>query len=156
MGQLTAGISSLKRLFGTEDVTPPPAFLSRELPDDVPPPLPAQDCAAIAKSPKDRARQAFKDIPLNEREKQAISALLEAPGSTAPELSAACGWMTAGWRTQMLLLCQRRRHNLWPGDLATDITNGIIITALADYDPDSLRFHPRKGLKKILKSAVAA
>ena len=151
MAHLITGISSLKRLFGADSLPDEPTMFS----DNLPRLKPMPDCAAVAECPKERARQAFDDVPLNTREKQAISALLDAPGSTAPELSAACGWMTTGWRTQMLLLCQRRRRKLWPGELATDITNGIIITALADYNPDTLQFKPRKGLKKILKTAVA-
>lgn len=155
MGQMNHRLGAFRRLFGAEAVVPPPA--RPDLATGPAAPVGAAiDCAAVALPPEERARRAFLDTPLNSREKRAIKALLDAPGSTATELSAACGWLATGWRTQMLLLCQRRRRSLWPGGMALDITNGMIVTALADYDPETLRFHPRQALRGILQSAVAA
>lgn len=156
MGQMGHRLGAFRRLFTAEVEAPPPPSLP-ELPFGPATPAKAPvDCASVMLSPEERVRKAFQDTPLNSREKQAVKALLDAPGSTATELSTACGWLATGWRTQMLLLCQRRRRNLWPGGMASDITNGLIIMALADYDPETLQFHPRKALRGVLQGAVAA
>jgi len=155
MSQLIDRAGAFARFFGKPKAPPQPDMPVPAHPSPHRPAAPV-DCAAVAASPKQRVRKAFTEIPLNPREKQAVQALLEAPGSTAPELSAACGWMPTGWRTQMLLLCQRRRRHLWPGEMRSNITNGIIISSLAEYDADSLQFHPRKGLERLLRGAVAA
>ncbi len=105
-------------------------------------------------SRKDRVKRAFDDMPLDARETEAICALLDKPGSTAVDLSRACGWMDTSWRTQMLLLCQRRRKYLWPEGISGDVTNGIIITALAEYDALNLTFSPRSDILRSLKKAV--
>lgn len=115
-----------------------------------------QESLALVTTPRvDRVRMAFKEIPLNQGEERALSALIKAPGSSAQELSATCGWLASGWQTQMLLLCQRRRHYLWPGGMTADMTNGLIITALAQYNSETLSFRPRPELTAILKSALA-
>ena len=99
---------------------------------------------------------AFSDLPLTDPERRALGALLDAPGSTAAELSRLCGWMAPGWRTQMMLLCQRRRRYFWPGGLAPDATQGAILGAVAEYRSDTLSFSPRAELIHILHDAVAA
>jgi hypothetical protein len=105
-------------------------------------------------SRKERVARAFEDMPLDARETEAICALLDKPGSTSVELSRACGWMDTAWRAQMLMLCQRRRKYLWPEGISHDVTNGIIITALAEYDSYTLRFTPRKDVIRSLTKAV--
>ncbi len=108
-------------------------------------------------SQEDRVRRAFAEIPLSPRERQALSALLEADrGATAGELGERCGWMAGAWHTQMLLLCHRRRHVFWPEGLGSDITNGMILAALSDYDSQTLRFRARPELTEILRRAVDA
>lgn len=103
---------------------------------------------------KERVDRAFEDMPLDERETEAICALLDGPGSTCVELSRACGWMDTSWRTQMLMLCQRRRKYLWPEGVTADVSNGIIISALAEYDTYDNTFTPRRDLVKSLRRAV--
>lgn len=112
--------------------------------------------ALSALSRPERVRRAFAEIPLSAREAEALEALLDAPGATAVELSRHCGWMETGWRTQMLLLCQRRRHYFWPGGLAAGATNGAILNALTEYNSDALSFRPRVELIAILRQALAA
>lgn len=144
-------MAPLGRLFGAEVAQPVPCK------QDSPPPARSRPPEMVATlSRKQRVRRAFQDIPLSPREHRALAALLRLKRASATELSEACGWMHAGWRTQMLLLCQRRRRHFWPGGMGSDITNGIILGVLTDYDPDTLKFRARKGLKKILRAAVAA
>ena len=103
---------------------------------------------------KDRVRRAFEDIPLSPNEARALEALLDAPGAAATDLSAACGWLPGGWRTQMILLCQRRRRYFWPGGMGSEITNGAILGALVDYRSDTLGFRLRLDLAHLLREAV--
>jgi len=115
------------------------------------------DVSAIAALPRrERVEQAFADIPLTPNERRAIQALLDAPDSTATELSAACGWQNAAWRTQMILLCQRRRRYFWPNGMGADITNGAIIGALTEYDSATLGFSPQADILHILYEALDA
>ncbi len=115
----------------------------------------SREQAKIARlSRKERVERAFEEMPLDVREMEAICALLDYPATTAVELSRACDWMDMAWRTQMLLLCQRRRKYLYPEGMNDDVTNGIIITALADYDSSALTFAPRKDLIRSLRKAV--
>ncbi|MEM7596983.1 MAG: hypothetical protein AAF382_04740 [Pseudomonadota bacterium] len=107
-------------------------------------------------SRKDRVARAFDEMPLDARETEAICALLDEPGSTCVELSRACGWMDTSWRTQMILLCQRRRKFLWPEGMTSDVSNGIIISALAEYDTYDSTFTPRRDVVKSLNKAVKA
>jgi hypothetical protein len=134
-------------------------YWKRSVPEDESPPedITSDEDKALLTLPRvDRVRMAFEVFPLDERERLALSALLEAPGSTAQALSETCGWMPSGWRTQMLLLCQRRRRFLWPGGMAQDITNGLIITALTVYDSETLGFRPRPELTAALWTALRA
>ena len=111
----------------------------------------------IAKlSRKDRVARAFEEMPLDARETEAICALLDEPGSTCVELSRACGWMDTSWRTQMLMLCQRRRKYLWPEGVTGDVSNGIIISAIAEYDTFDSTFTPRRDVVRSLHKAVKA
>ncbi|MEM9241341.1 MAG: hypothetical protein AAGB07_15315 [Pseudomonadota bacterium] len=105
---------------------------------------------------KERVKRAFDEMPLDARETEAVCALLDQPGSTCVELSRACGWMDTRWRMQMLMLCQRRRKYLWPEGVTADISNGLIISALAEYDTYAGTFSPRKDVKKRLRKAVQA
>ncbi|MEQ9261054.1 MAG: hypothetical protein RIG84_18360 [Roseovarius sp.] len=116
----------------------------------------AERGALSALSRPERVRRAFEEIPMSAREAAAVAALLDAPGATALELSRYCGWMDTGWRTQMLLLCQRRRRYFWPGGMAAGATNGAILNALTEYNSDALSFRPRGELTAILRQAVAA
>ena len=143
---LTSCLPSLRR----------PASMSLPVPDPANRPIPA-DAADLATLPRrERVEQAFADIPLTPNERRAIQALLDAPDSTAPELGAACGWQNAAWRTQMILLCQRRRRYFWPNGMAADITNGAILGALTEYDSATLRFSPQPDILHILYEAVDA
>lgn len=103
---------------------------------------------------RNRVRRAFEEIPLGPNEARALAALLDAPGAPATELSAACGWLPGGWRTQMILLCQRRRRYFWPRGMGSEITNGAILGALVDYRSDTLGFSPRLDLAHLLREAV--
>ena len=133
-----------------------PASMSLPVPDPASHHAPA-DASALATLPRrERVEQAFADIPLTPNERRAIQALLDAPDSTAPELGAACGWQNAAWRTQMILLCQRRRRYFWPNGMAADITNGAILAALTEYDSATLRFSPQPDILHILYEAVDA
>lgn len=105
---------------------------------------------------KERVKRAFDEMPLDARETEAVCALLDQPGSTCVELSRACGWMDTSWRMQMLLLCQRRRKYLWPEGVTGEISNGLIISALAEYDTYAGTFAPREDVKKRLHKAVQA
>lgn len=107
-------------------------------------------------SRKERVTRAFEEMPLDARETEAVCALLDEPGSTCVELSRACGWMDTSWRTQMLMLCQRRRKYLWPEGMTADVSNGIIISALAEYDTYDSTFTPRRDVVKSLRRAVKA
>lgn len=127
---------------------------------DIPAPLPVApvkaptDCTVITLNREERVQKAFADMPANEGEARALRALLDHPGSTGPQLSRICGWMDAGWMTQMIMLCQRRRRFLSPGGVDRDTTNGIIISALSDYDAETLQFCPRETMVQILREAV--
>ncbi len=110
----------------------------------------------LSLSRKERVARAFEEMPLDERETEAVCALLDEPGSTCVELSRACGWLDTSWRTQMILLCQRRRKFLWPEGMTADVSNGIIISALAEYDTYDSTFTPRRDILKSLKRAVKA
>lgn len=103
---------------------------------------------------KERVTRAFEEMPLDARETEAVCALLDNPGATCVELSRACGWMDTSWRTQMILLCQRRRKYLWPEGVTADVSNGIIISALAEYDTYDSTFTPRRDMVKSLRRAV--
>lgn len=118
-------------------------------------PAEADACPDILRlNRKDRVARAFEDMPLDARETEAICALLDEPGSTCVELSRACGWMDTRWRTQMLMLCQRRRKYLWPEGVTGEVSNGIIISALAEYDTYANTFSPRKDILRSLTKAV--
>ena len=140
----------------TDGFAPLSGYWKRSAPEDVSPKADTgdEDALLLTLPRVDRVRMAFEDIPPDKRERLALSALMEAPGSTAQVLSETCGWMPSGWRTQMLLLCQRRRRYLWPGGMAQDITNGLIITALTVYDSDTLTFRPRPELTGTLRDAL--
>lgn len=143
---LTSYLPSLRR----------PASMSLPVPDPANRHSPA-DASSLATLPRrERAEKAFADIPLTPNERRAIQALLDAPDSTATELSTACGWQNAAWRTQMILLCQRRRRYFWPNGMASDITNGAIIGALTEYDSATLGFSPQPDILHILYEAVEA
>ena len=115
-------------------------------------PVVASDLVNLSR--KERVKRAFEEMPLDARETEAVCALLDQPGSTCVELSRACGWMDTSWRMQMLLLCQRRRKYLWPEGVSGDISNGLIISALAEYDTYAGTFSPREDVKKRLQKAV--
>lgn len=115
-------------------------------------PTVAHDIVGLSR--KERVTRAFEDMPLDARETEAICALLDEPGSTCVELSRACGWMDTSWRTQMLMLCQRRRKYLWPEGVTGDVSNGIIISALTEYDTFDSTFTPRRDVVKSLRKAV--
>ncbi|WP_397541271.1 hypothetical protein [Roseovarius salis] len=118
------------------------------------PPHHAPASRPVPRSRTERTMMAFREIPLNGSERQALCALLDAPGSTSAELSRQCGWMASGWRTQMMLLCQRRRRYFWPEGLAPDATQAAILAALVDYRSDTLSFTPRLDLAHILHEIV--
>lgn len=114
------------------------------------------DCTVISLNREERVEKAFADMPPNEGEARAIRALLDHPGSTGQQLSRVCGWMDAGWMTQMVMLCQRRRRFLCPAGVDRETTNGIILGALANYDAETSQFRPRETLVRILRTAVEA
>ncbi|MEO0369866.1 MAG: hypothetical protein AAF231_00275 [Pseudomonadota bacterium] len=125
-----------------------PALVISQRPQEVAPP----EIAELSR--KERVNRAFEEMPLDERETEALCALLDEPGSTCVELSRSCGWMDTSWRTQMILLCQRRRKFLWPEGMTADVSNGIIISALAEYDTYDSTFTPRRDMVKSLRRAV--
>ena len=143
---LTSYLPSLRR----------PASLSTPTPGPAHRPTPATAPSLAGLPRRERVEQAFADIPLTPHEQKAIRALLDAPDSTATELSTACGCQNAAWRTQMILLCQRRRRYFWPNGMASDITNGAIIGALTEYDSATLGFSPQPDILHILYEAVDA
>ncbi|RBI74081.1 hypothetical protein DQW77_07780 [Roseovarius sp. TE539] len=126
---------------------------------DVAPPKPSRDdpqaaCGVIGLTREERVRAAFSEVPPNDLEQRALRALLDNPGATGPALSRKCGWVDVGWQTQMILICQRRRHILWPGGPGSDATNGIILSAIVDYDPETLQFRCRRELAGIIRRSL--
>ena len=101
-----------------------------------------------------RVDLAFSEHPPSRLESKAMRALIDNPGSTGAALSETCGWSASGWQTHMLVACHRRRTELWPDGLPSDVPAGFALTALVDYEPSTLQFWMRDDVVPVLASRV--
>jgi hypothetical protein len=87
-----------------------------------------------------RVVEAFKDPEMTETERAVVKVLLDNPGSTSTELTAALGWRAQAWHMHFGTMCFNRRARLWPAPPAekrkADFYSGI----LADFDEESSTF----------------
>lgn len=101
-----------------------------------------------------RVDLAFSERPPNWLESKAIRALIDNPGTTGSELSKACGWAASGWQTHMLVTCHRRRNELWPDGLPSDVPAGFALTAIVNYELSTLQFWMRDDVLPVLAARV--
>jgi hypothetical protein len=120
-----------------------------ELPEDLEDLSPFS--AVLAKPRLERVEEAFTKMPLQGMERRAMQALIENPHSTSVKLSRICGWSGSAWRAHMILVCQRRRHMLWPGGLGPDTTNGLVVAAIIDYDHERLLFRMKPEFEDLFR-----
>jgi hypothetical protein len=64
----------------------------------------------------ERVFRAFVEEPLTDTEAKIIKALLDNPGSTSEQLSAACGWKEKSWHLHFGKMCEKREAYLWPAE----------------------------------------
>lgn len=101
-----------------------------------------------------RVDLAFSERPPNWLEAKAIRALIDNPGSTGAELSETCGWRPSGWWTHMLVTCHRRKNELWPDGLPSNVPAGFALTAIVNYEPSTLQFWMRDDVLPVLAARV--
>ena len=88
----------------------------------------------------ERVVEAFQTRPATPTEEKAIRALLARPGSTATELSRACGWKGQIWHTRFATMCKNREADLWPVEPAATRDAHYYSGILAEFDPEVSRF----------------
>ena len=114
--------------------------------------LAEERAARILATPLDaRVVAAFKARPASQMELKVLRALLEHPGSTSEELSAALGW-DGGWHLHFGTLCQLREADLWPAPPAVVRDGAFFCGILADLGEGArFTFKPEvvKGLRKM-------
>lgn len=89
---------------------------------------------------KKRVEIAFDAVPLENREKRVIEALMLYPESSSIRLSKACGWAGPIWHIHLGAICQRRIDWLLPIEFMEYDSRDFIHGILVEYLPDSASF----------------
>lgn len=92
----------------------------------------AQSEETARRNPAERVSVAFRMIPMTETERGLVEVLLDNPGSTSTELSAAMGWKGQIWHMKFGEMCKEREAYLWPAEPSevrgVDFWCGILAT----------------------------
>jgi hypothetical protein len=91
-------------------------------------------------SEAERLKEAFRVHPPSETDAKVIRALLDNPGSTSLELSAASGWRGNAWHLHFGTMCYNRELYLWPAEKSSTHDAKFYSGILATYDERSSTF----------------
>lgn len=97
-----------------------------------------------------RVVEAFRAVPMTPTEEKLIQALLDNPGVTSAQLSAALGWGGGSWHLHFGTMCFHRAVYLWPAPRAEKRDKDFYSGILADFDNDGSRFTMKPAVVKAL------
>lgn len=89
-----------------------------------------------------RLAEAFRAVPLTETERSVIQALLDNPGSTSRQLSAAVGWKDRSWQLHFGSVWRDRGIYLWPAPKFEDNTRDFYSGIVATFDGKHFTMKP--------------
>lgn len=96
-----------------------------------------------AMNAQERIIAAFRDVPITDAERGLVQVLLDNPGSTSQELSAAMGYGGSAWHLHFGKLCREREAHLWPGAWVKERKARFYSGILADVTEPDNRFTMR-------------
>ena len=87
-----------------------------------------------------RVVEAFSSPAMTATERTVVQVLLDHPGFTSTELTAALGWKAQAWHMHFGTMCFNRRSRLWPAPPSVTHDAAFYSGILADFDSSRSTF----------------
>lgn len=87
-----------------------------------------------------RVIEAFRARPPTATERRLIEVLLDNPGRTSSQLTAAMGWQAQAWHLHFGEMCKARARWLWPAETSGPDDKPFLCGILAEFDPRDATF----------------
>lgn len=98
-----------------------------------------------------RVMEAFRAEPPTDTDAKVIGALLDHPGGTSADLTAACGWQGQSWHLHFGMMCYRREQWLWPAEQSKTHDAKFYSGILADFDEATAGFSMKAEVQQAFR-----